>query len=167
MQASFRTVLATILAIAVAALLGTEAEAQPLKKIGTFTGKWGGQAAGQAYELNKGHMFFLGTYNPVFFNDIPSGFLDKSAWTCPQVNDIVDGVHVADHGVCIGTDKDGDRVFAVFWSKGSAPGAGTGQFIGGTGKFSGLQGHYSFRFALIGNTTAAWVVGEGGEWRLA
>jgi hypothetical protein len=157
-----------IFAVAIGALLGAPAVAQQSAKSGTFSGKWGGQSTGQAYELDKGHVFFLGAYNPVFFNDTPGGFLDRTAWTCALVSDSVNGVHVADHGYCIATDKDGDKAFAVFQSKGTAPGsgAGTGQFTGGTGKFSGLQGQYPFRFTLIGNTPASWVVAEGGEWRL-
>jgi hypothetical protein len=157
-----------IFAAAIGALLAPPAAAQQSAKRGPFGGKWGGQWTGQAYELDKGHVFFLGAYNPVFFSDAPGGFLDKSAWTCALVSGSVNGVHVADHGYCIATDKDGDKAFAVFQSKGTAPGSGanTGQFTGGTGKFSGLQGRYPFRFTLIGNTPASWVVTEGGERRV-
>jgi hypothetical protein len=166
MQAVHKLIL-VVFAVTIGGLLAPAA-AQQSAKSGTLAGKWGGQSTGQAYELDKGHVFLLGVFSPVFFNDVPGGFLDRSAWTCPLVSDSVNGVHVADHGYCIATDKDGDKAFAVFQSKGSAPGsgAGTGQFTGGTGKFSGLQGQYPFRFTLIGNTPGSWVVTEGGEWRL-
>jgi hypothetical protein len=75
--------------------------------------------------------------------------------------------HVADHGYCIATDKDGDKAFVVFQAKGSAPGsgAGTAQFTGGTGKYSGLQGNNTFHFTFIGKTPGAVTFWEG-EWRL-
>jgi hypothetical protein len=167
MQAVHKLI-SVIFAVAIGALLAPPATAQQSAKSGTFTGKWGGQSTGQAYDLDKGHVFFVGVYSPVFFNDAPGGFLDKTTWACPLVSDSVNGIHVADHGYCIATDKDGDKAFAIWQSKGAAPGsgAGAGKFTGGTGKYAGLQGQYNFRFTGIGNTPAAWVVADGGEWRL-
>jgi hypothetical protein len=115
MRASYKL----ISALFAIALLAAPAQAQ---KSGTYTGKWGFQGVGQTYEIGKGHVFFVGMFHGVFFNDVAGGFLDKTEWTCPGVNDIVDGVSVAAHGYCVATDKDGDKVF-VQWQevKGTDP----------------------------------------------
>ena len=162
MRASYKLI-STIFAVA---LLSAPAAAQ---KTGTYTGKWGFQGVGQTYEIGKGHVFFVGMFHGVFFNDVAGGFLDKTEWTCPGVNDIVDGVSASAHGYCIATDKDGDKVF-VQWQevKGTGPGAGTGtnQLTGGTGKFSGVQGHSAWHYNGIGNTTGYVTVLDSGDWRL-
>jgi len=66
------------IAVAVVSLLGATAEAQQLAKSGKYTGKFGAQGVGQTYELEKGHVFFVGMYHGVFFNDVADGFLDKT-----------------------------------------------------------------------------------------
>lgn len=156
-----------ISAIFAVALLSAPAAAQPLAKSGTYTGKAGGEGIGDIYEIGKGHVFFVGKFYLVIFNDVAGGFLDKSQWTCPGVNDIVDGVSVAQHGYCVVTDKDGDKLFSSWQGKGTGPGSGGGTFewTGGTGKYSGIQGHNTYRGGGIGNTIGfANVV--AGEWRL-
>jgi hypothetical protein len=167
MQARFTRMFAAFVAFAIAVLLGAIAEAQQQPKSGKYTGKFGLQSTGQTYELEKGHVFSVGLGHGVFFNDISGGFLDKTAVDCPGVNDVVDGVSRTGSGYCIVTDKDGDKAFLIYQSKGIAPGAseGTFQWTGGTGKFTGLQGNNNFRPVRIGTTTATWVAWEG-EWRL-
>ena len=148
-------------------VLGATAEAQQLPKSGKYSGKFGAQGAGQTYELEKGHVFFVGMYHGVFFNDVADGFLDKTEVICAIANDLVDGVSTAINGHCIIADKDGDKIFTVYEGKGSAPGiiAGTNQWTGGTGKFTGIQGNNTFHVTAIGKTLASWIVWEG-EWRL-
>jgi len=63
----------------------TSAEAQELAKSGKFTGKYASHQVpevAQTYELEKGHVFFLGRSHGVFLNDVADGFLDKSEVTC-------------------------------------------------------------------------------------
>jgi|SRR5580704_14818628 hypothetical protein len=153
-----------------ATLLGATAEGQQLPKSGKYTGKYASHQVpevAQTYELEKGHVFFLGRSHGVFFDDVANGFLDKTEVTCALANDLVDGVSTALNGHCIVADKDGDKVFSVFEGKGSAPGiiAGTFQWTGGTGKFTGIQGNNTFHVTAIGKTLASWIVWEG-EWRL-
>jgi len=159
-------VLATVLLVS-ATVLGATAEAQQLPKSGKYTGKFGAEGVGQTYELEKGHVFFVGMYHGVFFNDVADGFLDKTEVTCPIAVDIVDGVNAGSHGHCIVTDKDGDKAFSVYQGKGTGPGStsGTAQWTGGTGKFTGIQGNTTYHVTGIGKTTAISVVWEG-EWRL-
>ena len=150
--------------------LGGMAEAQQLPKSGKYTGKFASHQVtevAQTYELEKGHVFFLGRSHGVFFNDVADGFLDKTEVVCALANDLVDGVSAALHGYCIVTDKDGDKAFLVHQGKGSAPGiiAGTFQWTGGTGKFTGIQGNNTYRVTSIGKNPASSIIWEG-EWRL-
>jgi hypothetical protein len=161
-----RTSYKLISAIFALALLSTPAAAQ---KTGTYTGKSGVYGVGQTYEIEKGHVFFVGMFHGVFYNDVAGGFLDKTEWTCPGVNDIVNGVSAAAHGYCVVTDKDGDKAF-LSWRevKGTGPGTGnnTFEFTGGTGKYTGLQGHNTLHYTALGNTAAYLTVVDSGEWRL-
>ena len=36
-------------------------------------------SAGTTREIDKGHVFFMGVFSGVFFNDVANGFIDKSA----------------------------------------------------------------------------------------
>lgn len=160
----------TWIAVAVVSLLATTAQAQQLPKSGKYTGKYASHLAGggQTYELEKGHVFFLGASHGVFFNDVADGFLDKTEVTCALVIDTVDGIANAGHGYCIVTDKDGDKACLVHQAgKGSAPGRidGTFQWSGGTGKYTGIQGNNTYHVTAIGKNRASWIVWEG-EWQL-
>src|SRR5215469_17240940 len=117
--------------IALIAAIGftTSAQPQQLPKSGKYTGKFGAeQGVGQTYELEKGHVFFVGNYHGVFFNDVADGFIDKTEVTCPIAVDVVDGVNSGSRGHCIVTDKDGDKAFSVYEGKGTGPGSVNGTF---------------------------------------
>jgi hypothetical protein len=112
-------------------------------------------------------VFWLGANHGVILNDVADGFLDKTEMTCSGAEDIVNGVATAEHGYCIVTDKDGDKAFLAWRGKGIGPGssAGTFEWTGGTGKYSGLQGNNNYRAASIGKTGAFIGLFEG-DWRL-
>jgi hypothetical protein len=167
MRAIYTKVFAAFIAMAVVALLGAAADAQQLQKSGKYTGKFGNHGIGQSYEIEKGHVFWVGMFHGIFYNDVADGFLDKTEVTCPGVNDVVGGVSTGNHGYCVMTDKDGDKAFFVWQGIGTGPGSngGTFQWTGGTGKFQGIQGDDTWHGAFIGNTGAGSVVWEG-EWRL-
>ncbi len=154
------SVLALVLAV------GVSAEAQ-LPKHGTYRGTLGARATGTTHEIDKGHVFFVGAFSGVFFNDVANGFMDKSSVECPGVNDIVNGLSIGNHGYCIVTDKDGDKAFAVWKGKDTSPNVGGGDFqwTGGTGKYSGIKGNNTYRYTGIGNTPAYSVAWEG-EWQV-
>jgi hypothetical protein len=125
MQTSRKLILA-IFAVAISGLLGAPTEAQQPAKSGKYTGKiiyHVVPGAGQTYELEKGHVFFLGPAHGVFLNDVANGFLDRTEFVCPLVQDIVGGLVIVGHGYCIMTDKDGDKAFFVFQAaKQTSPG---------------------------------------------
>ena len=142
------------------------AEAQ-LPKQGEYRGTLGARGAGTIHELEKGHIFFVGGFSGVFFNDVANGFIDRTSVECPGVNDIVDGLSIGNHGYCIVTDKDGDKAFVVWKGEDTRPNVGGGDFqwTGGTGKYSGIKGNNTYRYTGIGQTPAYSVVWEG-NWRL-
>ena len=162
-------IFAAVCAVAVVSLLGAMAEAQQLSKSGKYKGTYASHlvGGGQSFDLEKDHIFFLGSSHGVFLNDVADGFLDKTEVTCALVNDLVSGVSSAAQGYCIVTDKDGDKAFLVHQGKGSAPGiiAGAFQWTGGTGKFTGIHGNNTYRVTSIGKNPASWIVWEG-EWQL-
>ncbi len=143
-------------------LLGTSAEAQPAKQ-GKYRGTFGNWGVGTVHELEKGHVFFVGEFSGVFFNDVANGFIDKTSVSCPGVNDLVNGVSLANSGYCIVTDKDGDKAYLVWKGKGTGPNVGGGDFqwTGGTGKYAGIKGNNTYRYTGIGDTPRGWVIWEG------
>ena len=161
-----KTRVGVLVAITLALAVSATAEAQ-VPKQGKFRGMFGARFAGTTTEIEKGHVFFSGAFSGVFFNDVAGGFLDKSAVECPGVNDVVNGLSMANHGYCIVTDKDGDKAFLMWKGKDSSPGMGGGDqhWTGGTGKYSGLKGNFTYRYTGIGAAPAYSVVWEG-EWQL-
>ena len=147
--------------------VGVTAPEAQLPKQGTYRGSFGAQGAGTMHELEEGHIFFVGGFNGVFINDATDGFIDKTQVICPGVNDIVDGLSQGLHGYCIVTDEDGDKAFAKWSGVDDTPNVGGGEFqwIGGTGKYTGITGNNTFRYAGIGDTLAYSVIWEG-EWQL-
>ena len=146
--------------------VGMTAEAQ-LAKQGKYRGMFGARGVGTLHEIEKGHVFFVGAFSGVFFNDVANGFIDKSSVECPGVNDIVNGLSMANHGYCIITDKDGDKAFLVWKGKDTSPNVGGGDFqwTGGTGKYNGIKGNNTYQYTGIGTTPAYSVVWEG-EWQV-
>ena len=155
-----------VVAIAVILALGASAEAQ-LPKQGKYRGMFGVQGAGTVHELDKDHVFFVGEFSGVFFNDVANGFMDKTSVVCPGVNDIAKGVSLANHGYCIVTDKDGDKAYLVWKGEGTGPnvGGGDSQWMGGTGKFAGIKGGHTYQYNGIADTPRYWVVWAG-EYRM-
>ncbi len=161
-----KTLLGVLGALTLVLAVGVTTEAQ-LPKHGKYRGMFGAQAVGTANEIEKGHVFFVGGFNGVFFNDVANGFIDKSSVVCPGVNDIVNGLSLGNHGYCIVTDKDGDKAFYVWKGKDTSPNVGGGDFqwTGGTGKYSGIKGNNTYHYTGIGTAPAFAVVWEG-EWQL-
>jgi hypothetical protein len=53
------------------------------------TGYFGWLGVGKAYEIEKGHLYWLGEFSGAFANDKGKGSLfDQSGWKCPGFNDV-------------------------------------------------------------------------------
>ena len=162
----YKTQLGALGAMTLALAFSSTAESQDARQ-GTFKGNFGVSFDGTVTEIEKGHVFYAGAFAGVFFNDVAGGFIDKSYVVCPGINDVVDGLAAINHGYCVVTDKDGDKAFLKWQGKDSSPGVGGGDqhWTGGTGKYAGLTGKTTYRYAAIGNAPAFSVVWEG-EWKL-
>lgn len=152
--------------VALTLAMSSTAQSQEARH-GTFKGNFGARFTGTVTEIEKGHAFYAGAFSGVFFNDVAGGFIDKSSVECPGINDVVNGVAAVNHGYCIVTDKDGDKAVLKWQGKDSSPGIGGGDqyWISGTGKYAGITGKTTYKYAAIGDAPAFSVVWEG-EWKL-
>jgi hypothetical protein len=127
------------------------AEESPLPKSGTVHVHSGWAGIGEAKEVGKNHLVWLGTYYGTSFNDAGKGFMNKVAWICHGASDILDGAIVLE-GFCTATDADGDQVFGSNRGKGQLGDVFVGAvtFTGGTGKYGGIQGTNAYRCNAMG-----------------
>ena len=148
------------------AILFTAGSASALDKTGTYSGTYFFHSGGDSTDLGNGDSYFNGWFNGVFSNDAGSGFLHNAAGACPAAAALI-GDQNYYQGNCIMTDQDGDRAVLEWKCSWDADGQCPGDFywVGGTGKYEGIQGKSSF----VGNTIsggpqgfAPWV----GEWKL-
>ena len=141
----------TIAALLISAALTHPVQAQDWKAVGVF----GWMGVGKAYEIDKGHYFWVGEFTGTFFNDKGEGSLFHNAGVkCPGYNDLnfPAGKGKAG-GFCVITDKQGDKAY-LSWANEGDPGKAPGKFTytGGTGKYSGISGTYAF----VGATEINW-----------
>jgi hypothetical protein len=77
------------------------------------TGEFGWFDVGKAYEVEKGHYYWVGEFSGTFFNDRGEGSLfHRAGVKCPAFNDLEFNNkkgHAA--GYCIVTDVDGDLAY--------------------------------------------------------
>lgn len=134
---------AAIVLLATAA--GSTLSADPPKQ-GSFTAKFGYFATTKVYEIDKGHMLVAGEWSGTSFNDAGSGMLHGAATMCPGMVDIqANGEHYG-HGYCVFTDAAGDKVYSTWECKGPLPcNNGTATFTGGTGKYAGIKGGFTWQ----------------------
>ena len=141
----------TIAALLISAALANPVQAEDWKAVGVF----GWMGVGKAYEIDKGHYFWVGEFTGTFFNDKGEGSLFHNAGVkCPGYNDLnfPAGKGKAG-GFCVITDKQGDKAY-LSWANEGDPGKAPGKFTytGGTGKYSGISGTYAF----VGATEINW-----------
>jgi hypothetical protein len=101
------------------------------------TGSFGWFAVGKAYQIEKGHVYFVGEFSGTFFNDKGKDSLfDKAGVKCPAFNDLdLNNKKGKAGGYCTLSDDvtwkcEGDTVHCT----------GTFEYTGGTGKYSGISG---------------------------
>lgn len=148
--------------------LGAWAEEGALAKQGQFSGKFGWWAIGKVYATGKDQFYWNGEFNGTFFNDSGAGFLHGTSWICPGFNELRSGVSVASGGRCVATDMDGDKAFATWeGGQGTVPMKfnGTAQFVGGTGKYAGIQGRWTFNASAVPTTEQGFGLFKG-DWKL-
>jgi len=135
------------------ALIGT-ASAEDWKPVGQF----GYYGVGDAREIEKGHVFWVGEFGGTFFSDKKDGLFDRAGVRCPAVNDIdTNKKKNRAMGYCIISDAAGDQAYASWKCEGDiATCTGTFDYTGGTGKYEKISGNNTF----AAKTATNW--GEGG-----
>jgi hypothetical protein len=132
-------------------LVAAAASADEIPKSGKVSFNSGWKLTGTLVKLTDTRSYWSGLDWGVWFNVRGTGFMHRASVICPDVGDIENGVINA-KGFCTLTDSDGDKIFGDWSGKQPSPTAefaGLGQLIGGTGKFTGIQGKWEFycRFA--------------------
>jgi hypothetical protein len=132
------------------------AHAQDWKLVGEFG--WFG--VGKAYEIEKGHFYWVGEFTGTFFNDKGEGSpLHRAGVKCPAWFDAdFNNKKSKAGGYCVMTDLDGDQAYAT-WQNAGTPGPGgrgpgTFQFTGGTGKYKNISTGTAYSF--VGVTQVNW-----------
>ncbi len=146
--------LAYAAAVSAGLLVCGAANAQDTKVVGEFG--WFG--VGKAYEMEKGHFFWVGEFSGTFFNDKGDGSqFHRAGVKCPGWLDMdFNTKRSQGGGTCIITDLEGNQAFLT-WRNAGAPGPGgkgpgTFQYTGGTGKYQSISGNNTF----VGVTQVNW-----------
>ena len=104
------------------------------------------QAQGLVTQVDKDQALMVGALMGALFIDGGHGQLDASSLICPGsiVLNLNTGAR-SGQGRCVITDKDGDKIYAKWSSRGNEKGMkGPFNFVGGTGKFMGISGENSW-----------------------
>jgi hypothetical protein len=118
-------------------------------------GQAGFFGVGKAYEIEKGHFYWVGEYAGTFFSDKgEKGLFDHAGVKCPAwVDNDLNAKTSKLAGYCIITDRDGDQAYCTFQGAGTpSRGPGTFEWTGGTGKYKEISGSNTY----VGNTTVNW-----------
>jgi hypothetical protein len=130
------------------ALIGSAAvaQAQDWKAVGEFG--WFG--VGKAYEIEKGHFYWVGEFSGTFFSDKGEGSLfHRAGVKCPAFFDAdFNTKKTKSGGYCVVSDLAGDQAYLAWQNAGTAGpggrGPGTFQYTGGTGKYKDISGSNIF-----------------------
>jgi hypothetical protein len=128
---------------------GTRAEDwKPVGQAGFF-------GVGKAYQIEKGHFYWVGEFSGTFFSDKgKGGLMDNAGVKCPAFSDTDTNTKKGKAGgVCIISDSNGDQAYAKWQNEGDGTtGPGTFEWTGGTGKYQGISGSNTF----VGHTEVNW-----------
>jgi hypothetical protein len=115
---------------------------------GTTTGFAAYKATGEVQEYSAETLVWTGTFVGASVTDAGDGPLHNSAWDCTGEVILREGMaHLAD-GFCEVVDADGDAI-SLYWQRTDVPAPPAepktkGTYIGGTGKYAGIAGYYTF-----------------------
>jgi hypothetical protein len=116
------------------------------------TGEFGWFATGKAYQIEKGHVYWMGEFSGTFINDKGTGSLfDHAGVRCPAFDD-VDLNNKKDRaaGYCIISDTGGDQAYLTWQGEGdTGTGHGMFEYTGGTGKYQGISGKNTFTYTTL------------------
>jgi hypothetical protein len=124
--------------------------AEEAKPIGNF----GWLGVGKVFQLEKGHIYWVGEFSGGFTSDKGKGPFDGTGWKCPASNDLdFNNKKNKAMGYCIISDPGGDLAYISWQCQGDTQICnGTFDFTGGTGKYQGISGGNTF----VGHTQVNW-----------
>jgi hypothetical protein len=111
------------------------------------TGSFGWFGVGKAYQIEKGHVYFVGEFSGTFFNDKGKNSLfDQAGVKCPAFNDLdLNNKKGRAGGYCTISDASGDQAYATWKCEGDTVHCtGPFEYTGGTGKYSNISGQNTF-----------------------
>jgi hypothetical protein len=139
-----RTRILAAFTLSAAMTCGTAAIAAGLPKEGTDSDTYTGFGTVKGSPIGKDR--WLGSWEENGLT-IGTGYTDHITWHCFGLTDISNGM-AQDHGYCVGTDPDGDKIAADVGSDGKyavAKSNGTSvTYTTGTGKYAGISGGYKY-----------------------
>lgn len=135
---------------------------------GTTIGVATFQAKGEVKEYKPGVVVWSGNFVGVSVADSRRGPLHNSGWECTGESVLQEGKAYKSGGFCLVTDPDGDAI-NLLWERMDVPGAASpgnnkGTYLSGTGKYAGIQGHYTITCRLIGALAICNLT--GGEYKI-
>ncbi len=132
------------MALAVTLSVVAPAHAEDLK----VTGQFGWFGVGKAQQLEKGHIFWVGEFSGIFFNDKGKGSpFHLAGVRCPASNDLdFNSKKNKGAGTCIISEPGGaDQAYLSWRCEGDTETChGTFEYTGGTGKYQGISGSNTF-----------------------
>ena len=139
-----KIILASVLSLFLLVSFGTIANAQ-LAKEGTFSILEYSSAAGENVKviaMGEERVHYIYECTGILVNDAGKGFLHHAGTHWLGQLHAVNSVKELETGFAVYTDADGDKVYLTFDWKGIAfkTSDGTGTFVGGTGKYTGITG---------------------------
>ena len=150
--------------IGISALWTGIAVGADLPKSGSFTVHSGWKSIGEVTKLSDDHVYGVGSFWGVTYNDAGSGPLHSGPVVCPYTLEMIKGGGTS-HGSCAWGDE-GNRIFTNFsGSLLSGELSGMNQITGGTGKFTGIQGKAPFQCTAL-NGSGQWACKQQCEYRL-
>jgi len=135
---------------------------------GTTTGVASFHAKGEVKEYKPGVVVWAGNFVGASMTNSRKGPIHNAGWDCTGETTISDGKVYQSDGFCLVTDQDGDTINLV-WERINNPGGPAEaktipMYLSGTGKYMGIQGHYTFTCQLSGAMANCSIT--GGEYKV-
>ena len=137
-----KIILASVLSLALVIVFGQAVTAGDLPKQGTFSIIEYCCSTGEIIAMGEERVHCTYEGAGILANDAGKGFLHHAGSHWLGQLHAVNGVKELETGFTVYTDADGDKVYLTFEWKGIAykSSDGTGTFVGGTGKYTGITG---------------------------
>ncbi len=140
-----KTALASALSLVLFAAFGGSALAGELPKQGTYSISWTFSGPYTLLEIGEDQWAWISTFTVVVWNDAGEGVYHDMSGNCISMGtDERELAPFPESGYCTYVDADGDKMFE-YWTE-TGDGKGHDTLMGGTGKYSGLQGSGDYEY---------------------